>query len=109
MSLSRFTTRLHTMHTRRILQTKGHHGLSTSTPPQVVVNPCTCDVIWHKPSIASRNEEDRSQHRAELCETCMMWKCADEIKAADESSTRVLEEPRAKEVASKSADATDRS
>ena len=33
----------------------------------------THDVTWHKPSIASRNEQDRSQHRAALCEACIMW------------------------------------
>ena len=61
---------------------------------------------------SARVQVYREIYGADICAhgfVAMRLKWADEIKAADESFTRVLEEPRAKVVSSKSADAADRS
>jgi len=81
-------------------------------PQQDMVKELGTDLLPDVADASARVQVYLEIYGADRCAcgfVAMRLKWADEIKAADESSTRVLEEPRAKVVASKSADAADRS
>ena len=85
---------------------------SSIPPEQAMVMELGTDLLPDVADASARVQVYREIYGADRCAhgfVAMRLKWADEIKAADESSTRVLEEPRAKVVASKSADAADRS
>ena len=85
---------------------------SSIPPEQAMVMELGTDLLPDVAEANARVQVYREIYGADRCAhgfVAMRLKWADEIKAADESSTRVLEEPRAKVVASKSADAADRS
>ena len=85
---------------------------SSIPPEQAMLMELGTDLLPDVADAHARVQVYREIYGADICAhgfVAMRLKWADEIKAADESSTRVLEEPRAKVVASTSADAADRS